>query len=116
MCYTLNTWLTAYKEKPFDPKNRRRDLDAIKQAAGYIGREASEQPAEDAKKELKPWPSDVMRHTAISHYFRHCGSYGRTAEQFGNSEAIIKKHYQGRVNSEETAKFYAIAPKKRLSK
>ena len=55
---------------------------------------------------------DVIRRTAISHYFRHTGSYGRTAEQFGNSEAIIKKHYQGRVNSEDTKRFYALLPKK----
>ena len=56
---------------------------------------------------------DVMRHTAISHYFRKTGSYGQTAEQFGNSEAIIKRHYQGRVTSEETERFYAIRPKQK---
>jgi hypothetical protein len=54
-----------------------------------------------------------MRHTAISHFFRDCGSYGRAAEQFGNSEAIIKKHYQGRVSSADTKKFYGIRPKTR---
>ena len=47
-----------------------------------------------------------------SHYFRHTGSYGQTAEQFGNSEAIIKAHYQGRVSSDDTQKFYALRPKK----
>jgi len=51
-----------------------------------------------------------MRHTAISHYFRKTGSYGFTAEQFGNSEAIIKNHYQGRVSSEESKAFYQIMP------
>ena len=61
---------------------------------------------------LKPWPVDVMRHTAISHFFRQSGSYGLTAEQFGNSEAIIKAHYQGRVSSEDTKRFYAILPTK----
>jgi hypothetical protein len=30
---------------------------------------------------------------AISHFFRKTGSYGPTAEQFGNSESIIKLHY-----------------------
>jgi hypothetical protein len=57
------------------------------------------------------WVPDIFRHTAISHYFRKTGSYGQTAEQFGNSEAIIKRHYQGRVSSEDTKIFYAIAPK-----
>ena len=55
---------------------------------------------------------DVLRHTAISHYFRKTGSYGKTAEQFGNSEAIIKRHYQGAVNSKETKAFYRLLPKK----
>jgi hypothetical protein len=53
---------------------------------------------------------DVLRHTAISHYFRATGSYGRTAEQFGNSESIIKKHYQSRVSSKDTKRFYALRP------
>ena len=56
---------------------------------------------------------DVMRHTGCSHYFRKTGSYGQTAEQFGNSEPIIKGHYQGRVSSEDTKKFYALLPRKK---
>jgi integrase len=59
---------------------------------------------------LEKWPHDVLRHTAISHAFRLEGSYGRVAEWAGNSEAIIKKHYQGRVSSEETAVFWALHP------
>ena len=46
---------------------------------------------------------DVLRHTAISAFFRLVGEYGRTAEQFGNSESIIKDHYQGKISSVETA-------------
>ena len=61
---------------------------------------------------INPWINDVMRHTAISHYFRKTGSYGLTAEQFGNSEGIIKNNYQGRVSSADTAKFYALRPAK----
>ena len=45
---------------------------------------------------------DVLRHTAISHYFRATASYGRTAEQVGNLASIIKKHYQSRVSSKKT--------------
>jgi integrase len=106
---TLAKWLTAYKDKPFNPANWRREFDAVKTAAGFTGRIDPE--AEADKKNGKTFPHDVMRHTAISHFFRDCGSYGLTAEQFGNSEAIIKKHYQGRVSSADTKKFYAIKPK-----
>jgi len=51
---------------------------------------------------VRPSVPDVLRHTAISHYFRATASYGRTAEQFGNLESIIKKHYQSRVSSKKT--------------
>jgi hypothetical protein len=53
-----------------------------------------------------------MRHTAISHYFRWTGSYGFSAEQFDNSETIIKSHYQGRVSSAGTKGFYRLFPGK----
>ena len=101
---TLKAWLSRYRKageiycSTYDL-----ELKALRASIGY-GAPAKENP------DLKPWVPDVLRHTAISHYFRATGSYGRTAEQFGNSEAIIKKHYQGRVSSEDTKKFYALRP------
>jgi integrase len=102
---TLRAWLEAYKgrDEIFRPRFKD-DLRDLKTSIGY-GTPSKENPG------LKPWVHDVMRHTAISHYFRQTGSYGRTAEQFGNSEGIIKKHYQSRVSSEETKRFYALLPK-----
>jgi len=106
---TLAAWLKAYEGKSFFPVNWRKHFDAVKARAGFTGRIDPE--AEADKKNGKTFPHDVMRHTAISHFFRDCGSYGLTAEQFGNSEAIIKKHYQSRVSSADTKKFYSIEPK-----
>ena len=104
---TLAKWLKAFQDKSFFPVNWRREFDVVKMAAGFAGRKNPE--ADDAEAG-KLFPHDVMRHTAISYFFRECGSYGLTAEQFGNSEAIIKKHYQGRVSTTDTKKFYAIKP------
>jgi len=98
----LCAWLRAYEGKPFTVS--RRTFDSVKAAAGFAGRGTAD---------LKPWTPDVMRHTAISHRFRATGSYGLTAEWAGNSESIIKQHYQGRVSSEETAAFFAIVPKEK---
>ena len=95
ICPTLAAWLKAHKDKSFFPANWRKEFDAVRAAAG-----------------LREWTPDVLRHTAISHYFRKTGSYGFTAEQFGNSEAIIKNHYQGRVSSDDTNAFYQIMPGK----
>lgn len=107
ICPTLKAWLKAYADVPLFPSNWRKDFDVIKEAAGFG-------TATDDNPKLKPWPVDVLRHTSISHYFRLTGSYGQAAERFGNSEAIIKVHYQGRVSSEDTKRFYALMPKKGL--
>jgi integrase len=101
---TLKAWLKRYEERDeiYRP-GYKSELGELRARLGY-GTPTEEQP------KLKPWVVDVLRHTAVSHYFRATGSYGRTAEQFGNSESIIKKHYQGRVSSAETKKFYALRP------
>ncbi|KAB2637719.1 MAG: tyrosine-type recombinase/integrase [Verrucomicrobia bacterium] len=103
---TLKAWLSKYRkvgEIYLSPYNL--ELKDLRASIGYG-------PKNDKQPDLKPWVPDVLRHTAISHYFRLTGSYGRTAEQFGNSEGIIKKHYQGRVTSADTKKFYALRPLK----
>ena len=101
---TLKAWLKRYRgqDEIYRPVYKV-ELRELRARIGY-GTPTKEQP------KLKPWVPDVLRHTAISHYFRATGSYGRTAEQFGNSESIIKKHYQGRVTSAETKRFYALRP------
>jgi len=116
ICDTLAAWLKAHKGKEFYPANWRKDFDSIKVGAGFGNPNRLNKKQREKALELKPWPADVMRHTAISHYFRKTGSYGQTAEQFGNSEAIIKNHYQGRVNSNDTKAFYALRPTKGASK
>jgi integrase len=95
---TLSMWLSAYKGIEFYPSGWRKNFDKVKKAAG-----------------IKKWIVDGMRHTAHSHYFRRCGSYGLTAEYFGNSEGIVRKNYVGRVSTEETERFYSILPMKQRS-
>ena len=104
ICPTLKAWLRRYKgvDEIYRPVFDL-GLRELRASIGY-GTPTKELP------DLKPWVPDILRHTAISHYFRHTGSYGRTAEQFGNSESIIKKHYQSRVSSRDTKQFYALRP------
>jgi integrase len=106
---TLAAWLEAHSGESFFPSNWRKAFDSVKEQAGFG-------TPDDKHPDLKPWPVDVMRNTAVSHYFRHTGSYGQTAEQFGNSEAIIKTHYQGRVSSDDTKAFYSLRPTKGANK
>jgi integrase len=104
ICPTLKAWLTRYKgqDEVYRPSFDL-ELRQVRKSIGYG------EPTE-VSPDLKPWVPDILRHTAISHYFRATGSYGRTAEQFGNSESIIKKHYQSRVSSKDTKRFYALRP------
>mgnify|MGYP001765886547 CR=1 FL=1 len=123
---TLKAWLLAYRNRPIVPRNFRRDFDAVKLAAGFGSKKTEDRVNRgtwNQKKrswikppkpvELNEWVEDIMRHTAISHHWRNCGSYGTTAEQHGTSESVIKKHYQGRVSSEDTKRFYKIMPSRK---
>ena len=104
ICPTLKAWLNRYKgiDEIYRPAFKWESRE-VRAGIGY-GEPTKENP------DSKPWVPDVLRHTAISYYFRSTGSYGRTAEQFGNSESIIKKHYQSRVSSKDTKRFYALRP------
>lgn len=66
-----------------------------------------------AKARLSRWITDGLRHTAVSHYFRRCGSYGETAEWAGNSEAVIRDRYQARTTAAETSAFLDAVPRPR---
>jgi integrase len=90
---TLAVWLRVYADKPLVPPCLRKEFRAVRAAAGFA-----------------EWTPDVLRHTSVSNYFRKTGSYGLTASQHGNSESVIKKHYEGRTSSVESAKFYALRP------
>lgn len=63
-----------------------------------------------AKARLSRWIPDGLRHTAVSHFFRRCGSYGITAEWAGNSEAVIREHYQARTTAAESGAFWTLFP------
>ena len=108
---TLAAWLHAYKDGEFFPLGWRRDFDEVKSAIGY-GNPARLKGAVADGTKWRPWVPDILRHSAISHTFRQSGSFGLAAEQFGNSEAIIKAHYFGRVSTEDSKRFFAILPTK----
>jgi len=93
---TLVAWLKPYQGGIIANQMTTKSVRKIREAAG-----------------ITVWPPDVMRHTSVSHHFRRSGSYGRTAEFHGNSESIIKAHYQGRVSTAETKAFYSLKPTKK---
>jgi hypothetical protein len=56
-------------------------------------------------------PHDGLRHTAISAFMSRGRDYAAAADEFGNSEPIIRKHYLKRMSPGDAERFYAILPK-----
>ena len=54
---------------------------------------------------------DCLRHTAISAYVSMGHSYSEAADEFGNSEGIIREHYMNRMSRAEAEAFYQIMPR-----
>ena len=55
---------------------------------------------------------DVLRHTAITYWVAKNKSLYEAADQFGNSEAIIRKHYKDNNRTEaEDEEFFEIFPR-----
>ncbi|MGA3268089.1 MAG: tyrosine-type recombinase/integrase [Verrucomicrobiota bacterium] len=91
----LAAWLKAYKGKPVFKTTFVAKLRDARAAAG-----------------IKSWCKDIMRHTAISFACRQHDSFIDVANNFGNSESIIRRHYQSRVSSADAKRFFALRPTK----
>ncbi len=56
-------------------------------------------------------PHDGLRHSAITYYLKLGNSVEQAAEIFGNSEAIIRRHYRdANRTKEEAEQFFSILP------
>jgi integrase len=86
-------WLKPYVGKTIVIKNLRKRLDKVLEGL--------------------PWQKDIFRHTCIS-YFMGETKLGAAvvSEHFGNSPAVIKKHYQRPVTATATEWFWSLTPTK----
>lgn len=114
------TWLPAEKDRTgmiWPAKERARNLWELSRVrAGYGPYSTDYQPAKAAqldkngnvRKDLREWPDNALRRSAISYYLAKTSDLQRTAYQFGNSPKVIQEHYNGVALPQEAAKFYAI--------
>lgn len=86
----LKAWLDVYRDKPILPPNFKNDYRKVRE-----------------KFSLQP---DETRHTFISYHIALHRSIGDTAQQAGNSERMIKKHYLDHRSKEEGHAFFSIFP------
>jgi integrase len=112
-------WLLphAVEKTPIVAKNWRKDFDAVKAHAGFGNPEFQmnlpvprNDEEREQRKQMKPWPQDCMRHTAISFYLRKHGDEGKAATWAGNSVKMIHDYYLNMVTPEDTEIFWGVTP------
>lgn len=74
---------------PLNKTSRRRELKALRKHL-----------------KLPAWPKDITRHTAASYWIADCQSAAHVAESLGNSEKVLKRHYQALKTKEEASAFW----------
>ena len=89
------TWLAPYAVKgtPIHPPNTRKNLEAIRDAAGLV-----------------TWKYDIMRHTALSARLAEGRSEGEVATWAGNSPEELHKRYKGLMTRKQAETFWSIRP------
>jgi site-specific recombinase XerC len=102
----LIQWLRPHVGRDIVPPNWRRDFDAIRRIAGFRGSVDKRQIDE----RLKPWPTDVIRHTSISAHFALHEHEGKTARWAGNTPDVVHTHYKGLTTMEEAGAFWSLSP------
>ena len=105
----------ALRNVQIKPKNWLKDFSRVKRAAGYKSSSLTLRKGE-SQDQLKEWPQDILRHTAVSfHYAKHKHE-GRTAEWAGNSPDVIHKHYRGLVPKKDVRPFWQMQVEPKATK
>jgi integrase len=118
---TLSAWLQPYAKQSgmVHPSDFRNQFDRVRVKAGFKPSfskrnddklQALLKAAKGRREKLTPWPSNCLRHTAISYAMADCRDHSKIATWAGNSPSVIKKHYDAQATPSAAVKFYAIIP------
>ena len=66
--------------------------------------------AQAGRDDLRPWPDNALRHSAISYRLALTRDLPRVATEAGNSPAIVQRHYAELVKPDAAKKFFGIMP------
>jgi integrase len=99
-------WLRRCFGKPIVGKNWRRDFDAVRRMAGFRGCVSRK----DQNENLKEWPQDVLRHTALSNHYAKHKDERDTAGWAGNKPDTLHRYYKGLVTEAEAGQFWELRP------
>lgn len=118
---TLAKWLQPYakQEGAVQPSDFRKQFDRARVIAGFKPSFAKRKDdelqellkaAKEQREKLTPWPSNCLRHSAISYAMADCRDHSKIASWAGNSPSVIKRHYDAQATPSAAVKFYAIIP------
>jgi len=111
-------WLTPYAktEGAVHPDGFLELFDPVRIAAGFRPSNArlhlrlAEQRKKEKAPPLKAWPSNCLRHSAISYAMADCGDQHKVSTWAGNSPKMIKQHYDAQATPSAAKAFYGILP------
>ena len=66
--------------------------------------------AQARRDDLRPWPDNALRHSALSYRLALTRDLPRVATEGGNSPAILQRHYAEIVRPDAAKRFFAIVP------
>jgi hypothetical protein len=114
-------WLSNYTKEAgaVQPSDFRKIFDRVRVRAGFkpsfSDRKDKELQAlltesQKGKAKLLPWPSNCLRHSAISYAMADCGDQSKVSTWAGNSPKMIKQHYDAQATPSAAKAFYGILP------
>ncbi len=76
----------------------------------FYSTRAAVNQAQVGRGDLRPWPDNALRHSAISYRLALTRDLPRVATEAGNSPAIVQRHYAELVKPEAARRFFGILP------
>jgi integrase len=64
----------------------------------------------DGREDLRPWPKNALRHSAISYRIATDRDLAKIAYESGNSPAVVQRHYNGLAAPDSAKLFYSTRP------
>lgn len=104
----LKTNVTGGILEPSTKSRRRWELARVKAGYGPFSFTSPEVRKAQEGRVLKPWPDNVLRHTAISARLAITKDLPAVAYWAGNSAATIQQHYNGLMPATEAREFFKI--------
>jgi len=75
-----------------------------------VNKAQTDPATEKTREDLRPWPHNALRHTAISSRVALEGDLAKIAYESGNSPGIVQRHYNGLAKPEAAKLFFSIMP------